>query len=225
MPVPTTFNAVPKRTLLRDQVHDTLRSAILDGTLEPGERLHDEALIAWLGSSRTPIRDALVALAHEGLVDMIPNRSSRVARPTAAEQRSTLQALGVVIGGIVRVTIPVLTAQQKKTAANRLTTEIERLRAGMRARDARAGADAYQSWLRLCPNPLLAAIGQRAVQGLAFKLRVDTGEDIVSTGHLIEHLTALRDAILTGDCIAAEHAIKAAHLLDDSETAVLADAS
>lgn len=47
----------------------------MDGTLEPGERLNDEDLIAWLGVSRTPIREALSQLARAGLVEMADRKS------------------------------------------------------------------------------------------------------------------------------------------------------
>ncbi|MCU1528986.1 MAG: hypothetical protein JWP75_2749 [Frondihabitans sp.] len=53
--------------------------AILDGTLQPGERLRDDELTAWLGTSRAPIREALGSLAEVGLVEMSPNRFTRVA--------------------------------------------------------------------------------------------------------------------------------------------------
>lgn len=53
--------------------------AIVDGTLQPGERLRDDELTAWLGTSRAPIREALGHLAEVGLVEMAPNRYTRVA--------------------------------------------------------------------------------------------------------------------------------------------------
>jgi DNA-binding GntR family transcriptional regulator len=56
--------------------------AILDGTLQPGERLRDDELTAWLGTSRAPIREALGHLAEVGLVEMSPNRYTRVATVT-----------------------------------------------------------------------------------------------------------------------------------------------
>lgn len=70
------------RTLLRDRIHDQIMRAILDGTLKPGERLRDDELIAWLGTSRAPIREALDQLAEQGLVEMSPNRFTKVAQVT-----------------------------------------------------------------------------------------------------------------------------------------------
>src|ERR1700709_1493918 len=54
MPVPRKMVA-PRRQLLRDDALAAMRAAIVDGTLEPEERLVDAELSAWLGVSRTPI--------------------------------------------------------------------------------------------------------------------------------------------------------------------------
>lgn len=72
------MSAAP-RTLLRDVVYANMLKAIQDGTLEPGERLNDDQLTAWLDVSRTPVREAIARLASEGLVEMAANRYTRVA--------------------------------------------------------------------------------------------------------------------------------------------------
>lgn len=73
------MTAPAERTLLRERVLDEITRAILDGSLSPGTRLRDDELIAWLGTSRAPIREALATLADRGLVEMAPNRYTRVA--------------------------------------------------------------------------------------------------------------------------------------------------
>jgi DNA-binding GntR family transcriptional regulator len=82
MPIPTE-REVSRRTLLRDAVYERLLWAITDGTLAPMERIRDTELGAWLGSSRTPIREALARLEREGLVESAPNRYTRVSPMTA----------------------------------------------------------------------------------------------------------------------------------------------
>src|SRR5690242_3756450 len=77
MPIPP--ESLAPRPLLRDDVHRRLRDAIVDGTLTPGERLRDQDLAAWLGVSRTPVREALLRLAQAGLVHAAPGRSTTVA--------------------------------------------------------------------------------------------------------------------------------------------------
>lgn len=64
---------------LREVVSDTLRQAIRDGALKPGERLMEIPLAQELGVSRTPIREAIRKLEQEGFVVMIPRRGTYVA--------------------------------------------------------------------------------------------------------------------------------------------------
>lgn len=77
MPMPTAHVA---RISLSEEAYVRIEAAIMDGTLEPGERLRDIDLVEWLGISRTPIRHALDRLAEQGLVEMERNRFTRVAQ-------------------------------------------------------------------------------------------------------------------------------------------------
>lgn len=64
---------------LREIVFEYLRNSILNGELEPGERLMELQLAQQLGVSRTPIREAIRKLELEGLVEMIPRKGAYVA--------------------------------------------------------------------------------------------------------------------------------------------------
>lgn len=64
---------------LREVVAETLRDAIIQGTLKPGERLMETQLAEELGVSRTPVREAIRKLELEGFVVMIPRRGTYVA--------------------------------------------------------------------------------------------------------------------------------------------------
>jgi len=57
---------------------DLIREAIVDGRVSPGHRLKEEELAQQLGISRTPVREALLVLQAEGLVEAAPNRGSAV---------------------------------------------------------------------------------------------------------------------------------------------------
>jgi DNA-binding GntR family transcriptional regulator len=67
------------------RVQDELRSAILEGALAPGERLRAEAVAERLGTSRTPVREALLMLEREGLVVVEPHRGAVVRAFDAAD--------------------------------------------------------------------------------------------------------------------------------------------
>ena len=63
----------------REAVARQLRAEILSGQLPPGTLLKDAELAARLGMSITPVREAITQLAAEGLVDISPNRTRKVA--------------------------------------------------------------------------------------------------------------------------------------------------
>jgi len=64
---------------LRELVFETLREAIINGVLKPGERLMEVQLAEELGVSRTPVREAIRKLELEGFVVMIPRKGAYVA--------------------------------------------------------------------------------------------------------------------------------------------------
>ena len=76
---------------LREVVFLRLRRAILQGELEPGERLMEIRLADQLGVSRTPVRDAIHKLVDEGLVSMVPRCGAVVARITDKDMRDVLE--------------------------------------------------------------------------------------------------------------------------------------
>lgn len=85
---------------LRDVVFNTLRRAILNGTLKPGERLMEVHLANKLGVSRTPIREAIRKLELEGLVVMLPRKGAEVAKISEKSLQDVLEvrrALDVLI--------------------------------------------------------------------------------------------------------------------------------
>ena len=107
MPVPT--ETLPPRPLLRDEVYARLRDAIVDGTLAPDEQLRDAELAAWLGVSRTPVREALLELIRSGLVRAIPGRSTVVAPLDPASVRDAQSVVAAMHALAAREAVPHIT--------------------------------------------------------------------------------------------------------------------
>ena len=76
---------ISSRVTVKDSVYRTLRDLILDGVLTPGARLIEAELGRQLGTSSTPIREALLTLAAEGLVSLSPHQGAHVSRLSYAE--------------------------------------------------------------------------------------------------------------------------------------------
>lgn len=84
------------RKYLHDEVARRLRALIQSGELKPAARLNEAELAARFGISRTPLREAIKILATEGLLDLLPNRGSRVASISLAE----IEEMAEVIAGL-----------------------------------------------------------------------------------------------------------------------------
>lgn len=109
-----------------DRVYESVRTRILDGSLERGARLRQEALAAELGVSRTPLREALRRLASEGLVELEPNRGARIPDLSRADMLTAYEARLAIEPGAARL-----------AAAVRDPVALERMRAAI-ARHRRA---------------------------------------------------------------------------------------
>lgn len=131
MPLPVSDTAPVERRLLRDVVYGRLYDGILDGTLEPGETLLDEKLTAWLGVSRTPIREALMKLADLGLVEMAPNRYTRVAPIDLKAIDEAIYTTGLLHEQAARTVVPAL----DNAAVARLDKALKELRKAAKTRD------------------------------------------------------------------------------------------
>ena len=81
---------------LREIVFDVLRQAIIDGTLEPGERLMEVQLAEALGVSRTPVREALRQLELEGFIVMVPRKGAYVADLSTKDVADVLEIRGAL---------------------------------------------------------------------------------------------------------------------------------
>ncbi len=70
---------------LRQQIADALRASIVGGQMASGEVYSAPALAERYGVSVTPVREALLDLAKDGLVEPVRNKGFRVVVPEAAE--------------------------------------------------------------------------------------------------------------------------------------------
>lgn len=136
MPIPINHTK-PVRTTAKLHAFNQLQQWIIDGTLQPEEKLNDIELAQALGVSRTPIRESLQLLESQGFVSMQPGRATQV---TAVETEdinnllpplAALQALAaeLAIPNIDEATLQLLEEKNKQFAdalhANEFTTALK----------------------------------------------------------------------------------------------------
>ncbi|TYC53027.1 GntR family transcriptional regulator [Rhodobacterales bacterium] len=101
----------PKRGLGVSTVLETLKREILELTLAPGSPIDESELSQRFNMSRTPIREALIKLANDGLVVTLPNRATIVAPLDFLELPSFYDALTLMYRVTTRL------AAQNRTSA------------------------------------------------------------------------------------------------------------
>jgi DNA-binding GntR family transcriptional regulator len=90
-------------------VTDRLRAAILNGQLAPGARLRQDDLAARLGVGRMPIREALLILKSEGLIEHRPHRGAMVVNLRPDDIREIFSIRSLLEGRAASLAAPVLT--------------------------------------------------------------------------------------------------------------------
>ncbi|WP_239451914.1 GntR family transcriptional regulator [Frondihabitans sp. PAMC 28766] len=209
------------RRLLRDQIREEIRAAILNGTLEPGERLVDDELVEWLGCSRTPIREALNDLMHAGFIEIEPNKYTRVALPRDDEVLEVVQTLGVLYGGAARLAVADLSDEVRR----QILSTIDAARADVARGDALAlnvhTLAFFDLFVDHCGNAQLQKVCHDTTAGLAYKLRLPNIIEIFTAENLDDAYSRLRRATEEGDAIEAELAAEALHQLPSPAVSAL----
>jgi DNA-binding GntR family transcriptional regulator len=78
---------------LTDAAYETIKTAILNGEIAVSASIDEKALAEGLGMSRTPVREALLRLRTEGLVEVARGRGIRVRALSSLEMRETYEVL------------------------------------------------------------------------------------------------------------------------------------
>ena len=107
------------------KIYNRIYVAILEHRLPPGTKLGEDRLAKIFGVSRARIRDVLARLAHEGVVELFPQRGAHVARPTPEQAREIFEMRRLIEPGIVRKLVANLTPDQLKRLRLHLDQELE----------------------------------------------------------------------------------------------------
>ncbi|WP_030148636.1 GntR family transcriptional regulator [Mycetocola saprophilus] len=198
--MPRTGRAPIRRRLLRDEIYDTILNAILDGTLEAGEQLHDEELLTWLGTSRTPIREALNRLAENGIVELVPHKYTRVVPLDFRNINEAIFTTGVLHEHAARKTVGNLSADQLAE----LQGFAEDARACLKSDDLAGLGPAIRDFFLVFEQATGNRIMVETVEGLSLQLLrfLTPREGLTGAPEIVEQLEAINAAAHTGDAAA-----------------------
>jgi DNA-binding GntR family transcriptional regulator len=113
------------RRSLRDEITELLRAAVMAGELEPGATYSAPSLAEQFGVSATPVREAMLDLEKEGLVEIVRNKGFRVTSPTGKELDDVTQLRALVEIPTVRAIAAAGVAPDDLARLRPLAAEIE----------------------------------------------------------------------------------------------------
>lgn len=184
-----------QRTPLREQIRNILREWLVVGEIPPGEDLNEREIGDRLGSSRTPVREALLLLAVEGLVAVHPNEGYYVARLTRDEGEDLYGLLGLVERrALQRAGIPSPGVLERLAVLDREREE---------AADPADRLEADRAWhAELLPRAAIGAVYADEIERLENRAaryeRAFFEDEADQAGALAEH-RAIRDALARGE--------------------------
>ena len=142
-------------------VYDILRDEILDLVLLPGSAVDEVQLAERFGMSRTPIREALVRLSGEGLIDTLPNRSTMVSNIDFLNMHTYFDALTLMY----RVTTQLAAQHHRADDLDVIRARQAEFAAAVKAQDALAmiatNADFHLAVAEAGRNPYFTGLFKR----------------------------------------------------------------
>jgi DNA-binding GntR family transcriptional regulator len=195
--------------LLTETVHDRLRGEIVDGTLAPGTPLSVPALAARLEVSRSPVRESVQQLIHEGLAVYTPRAGARVAVLDDTTMRSLLQVREVLEGLAVREAVGHATLADLDHLRGMLAEQEAMLRGSADAvRDQDMDLVFHTRIRQLSRNvPLEATLRRLHVQGYLYRsLHWQREQD---RRFAVSEHSRILEAMEAGDAVGAEAAARA----------------
>lgn len=191
--------AVKGRASLVARAHSEIKRRIMGSTLRPGQQVLEQDLAATPGTSRTPVREALIRLEQEGLIEILPRHGMRVL-PISAEDMAEIHELLTALEARAAERL----AERKPTPRSLapLTRALERMASALEAGNLKAWARADDSFHR----HLVALAGNRRLAEMARTVFDQAHRARMATLHLRpwprqsnkDHRALIR-AILKGD--------------------------
>lgn len=194
--------AVTSRRSLGELVYDSVREAIVSLRLEPGTFIYENELAESLGVSRTPIREAIRMLSGEELLEVLPQRGTRVApisERKVSESRFVREQLET--GGFrlaARLWRPERHEDVRRTCLRLLEEQREEAARGDIARFLQADEAFHQAILQVADNATLLQVIYR-MRGHLNRARMLALRELRRIEPIVDEHEALLEAVAGGD--------------------------
>ncbi|NKX54120.1 GntR family transcriptional regulator [Arthrobacter mobilis] len=165
----------------RDTVGQYLRDEILSGALAPGTPVKDAELARDLNLSITPVREAIVQLISEGLIEALPNKRRRVTVVSDRNAVELLEVLGIVMTAVLERAAARLTADQIRALGQAVERQRSMLDAGDLPGSREAGLDLLDTLVLAAGHDELRSLSEHVVHRAMARLHLHPYPELYGT--------------------------------------------
>ncbi|NPV86095.1 MAG: GntR family transcriptional regulator [Anaerolineae bacterium] len=189
------------------QAYERIKEAILTFRLKPGQSLVENELAGQLGISKTPVRDALLRLEREGLVNRALYKGASVAELNQRKMEEIFEIRAALEGLAVYLATPLITAEETKEAQKLIDAQAAALAAGDVREASRVNRLFHELVICKTPNQWLKDILANLEDHLRRYRMISSFQGDRMDKSIKEHQLVL-DAIRRGDAEGAEKAMR-----------------
>lgn len=112
---------------LKNQAYQYIKNKIITGEYRPGEDIDEKEIQESMGMSRTPVREALIRLENDNLVDIYPRKGIFVSNITPKLIKNVFQVRLIVEPQVLRIVAPLIDKEHLKELKEKFLNKPEGL--------------------------------------------------------------------------------------------------
>lgn len=140
---------------LKDHVYHYIAKQIRKGNLIPGKKINENKISEELNISRTPVREALIQLSSEGLLENVPRKGFTIKHLNEDEAKEIYLILGVMDGLALSLSCPLMTEREIRDMEFYIASMDLAIETQNYAMYQKLQEDFHEVYLSLCPNKSL----------------------------------------------------------------------
>lgn len=140
---------------LKDHVYNYIAEQIRGGSLVAGKKINENSISEKLKISRTPVREALIQLASEGLLENVPRKGFIIKHLNVDEAKEIYLIIGIMDGIAVSLACPFVTEQTLKDMEFYITSMDLAIETGNFSMYHKLQEEFHDVYMTLCPNKSL----------------------------------------------------------------------
>lgn len=146
---------------LKDHVYSYITKKIMNGELQPNEKINENDIVGALNISRTPVREALIQLASEGLLQNVPRKGFVLSHVDESTAKELYAVIGLLEGYAAKLVVDAITEKDLSNMEFYVASMNLAIDSGNDEMYYQIQAQFHDVYLNLCGNKtLLDTLGQ-----------------------------------------------------------------